>query len=193
MDDVTFQWEQNPSTTVELIQKGAHFLSMDDALSFAGKSGFTLQHYRANTIEPMLTFNQAKPVRQGRGAQGVPSTRSSLSSHTRVLTTVMRSRRRRLAPWNPYVLKSLPIYKQGYLGKAKTMSSAGVDPATLRRSYAAAGYADLVAGHDSSIVPGPDHIRSLKIASSSAGYCRPWPTVVMHQLWRRAGTTAILA
>ncbi len=151
IDNVTVQWETDPSTTVELIQKGAaNFsteMSIDNALSFAGKSGFTLQHYRANTIDPMLTFNQAKPpfdkveVRKAfQYAFDYQAMREYFHGYAQPTSGV-------LPPWNPYVLKSLPIYKQD-LGKAKTMlSSAGVDPASIKATcYTAAGYADLVAG-----------------------------------------------
>ena len=151
IDNVTVQWETDPSTTVELIAKGtANFsteMSIDNALSFAGKRGFTLQHYRANTIDPMLTFNQAKPpfdkveVRKAfQYAFDYQAMREYFHGYAQPTSGV-------LPPWNPYVLKSLPIYKQN-LSKARALlSSAGVDPASITATcYTAAGYADLVAG-----------------------------------------------
>jgi ABC-type transport system substrate-binding protein len=151
IDHVTVQWETDPATTVELIEKGAaNFsteMSIDNALSFAGKPGFTLQHYRANTIDPMLTFNQAKPpfdkveVRKAfQYAFDYQAMREYFHGYAQATSGV-------LPPWNPYALKSLPIYKQD-LGKAKALlSSAGVDPASIKATcYTAAGYADLVAG-----------------------------------------------
>lgn len=151
IDNVTVQWETDPSTTVELIAKGAaNFsteMSIDNALSFAGKRGFTLQHYRANTIDPMLTFNQAKPpfdnveVRKAfQYAFDYEAMRKYFHGYAHPTSGVLPS-------WNPYVLKSLPIYKQD-LGKAKALlSKAGVDPAAINATcYTAAGYADLAAG-----------------------------------------------
>lgn len=151
IDNVTVQWETDPSTTVELIEKGsANFsteMSIDNALSFAGKPGFTLQRFRANTIDPMLTFNQAKPpfdkveVRKAfQYAFDYDAMREYFHGNAQPTSGV-------LPPWNPYVLNSLPIYKQD-LGKAKALlASASVDPASITATcYTAAGYADLVAG-----------------------------------------------
>jgi peptide/nickel transport system substrate-binding protein len=151
IDNVTVSWESDPSTTVELIAKGAaNFsteMSLSNALSFADKPGFTLKQYRANTIDPMLTFNQAKPpfdkveVRQAfQYAFDYDAMREYFHGYAKPTSGVLPS-------WNPYVLNSLPIYKQDLVKAKALLSSAGVDPASITATcYTAAGYADLVAG-----------------------------------------------
>ena len=151
IDTVTVQWETDPATSVELIEKGVANFSTEwtvgNALSLAGHPGFTLTRYKADTIDPMLTFNQAKPpfdkveVRRAfQYAFDYDAMREYFHGYADATSGV-------LPPWNTYALKSLPIYKQD-LGKAKALlSSAGVDPATLTPTcYTAAGYPDLVAG-----------------------------------------------
>ena len=65
IDNVTVQWESSPSTTVQLIEKGAaNFAtewSIDNALSVGKHPGFTLKRYRAYNTDPVIAFNQAKP------------------------------------------------------------------------------------------------------------------------------------
>lgn len=151
IDNVTVQWESSPSTTVELIQNGtANFAtewSIDNALSVGQQSGFTLKRYRAYNTDPMIAFNQAKPpfnikeVRQAfQYAFDYDAMRSYFRGYALQTTGV-------LPPFNPYALKSLPVYKQD-LAKAKTLlAQAGVHPASITSTcYSAAGYPDLVAG-----------------------------------------------
>src|SRR6185369_3156919 len=65
IDNVTVQGESSPSTSVQLIEKGAaNFateLSIDNALSVGQQPGFTLKRYRAYNTDPVIAFNQAKP------------------------------------------------------------------------------------------------------------------------------------
>jgi peptide/nickel transport system substrate-binding protein len=151
IDHVTIQWETNPSTSVELIEKGAaNFAtewSIDNALSVSKLKGFTLKRYRADNTDPMIAFNQSKPpfdkleVRQ---AVQLAFDYSAMRDYFRgyALPTVGV-----LPSFNPYVLKSLPQYAQN-LPKAKALlAKAGVKPSEITGTcYTAAGYPDLVAG-----------------------------------------------
>jgi peptide/nickel transport system substrate-binding protein len=151
IDNVTVQWESSPSTTVELIEKGtANFAtewSIDNALSVGQLPGFTLKRYRAYNTDPMIAFNQKKPpfdkleVRQAfQYAFDYTAMRSYFRGYALPTTGVLPS-------FNPYALKSLPVYKQD-LAKAKSLlAQAGVDPSSITATcYSAAGYPDLVAG-----------------------------------------------
>ncbi len=151
IDNVTVQWESSPSTTVELIEKGAaNFAtewSIDNALSVGKLSGFTLKRYRAYNTDPVIAFNQAKPpfdkkeVRQAfQYAFDYNAMRSYYQGYALPTSGVLPS-------FNPYALKSLPVYKQD-LGKAKSLlAQAGVSPSSITSTcYSAAGYPDLVAG-----------------------------------------------
>jgi peptide/nickel transport system substrate-binding protein len=151
IDDVTVQWESSPSTTVELIEKGtANFAtewSIDNALSVGQQPGFTLKRYRAYNTDPVIAFNQAKPpfdkkeVRQAfQYAFDYSAMRAYFRGYAVPTSGVLPS-------FNPYALKSLPVYKQD-LGKAKSLlAQAGVSPADITSTcYSAAGYPDLVAG-----------------------------------------------
>lgn len=151
IDNVTVQWESSPSTTVELIEKGsANFAtewSVDNALSVGQLPGFTIKRYRAYNTDPMIAFNQAKPpfdkkeVRQAfQYAFDYDAMRSYFRGYALPTSGVLPS-------FNPYALKSLPVYKQD-LGKAKSLlAQAGVSPSSITSTcYSAAGYPDLVAG-----------------------------------------------
>jgi peptide/nickel transport system substrate-binding protein len=151
IDNVTVQWESSPSTTVELIEKGAaNFAtewSIDNALSVGKLPGFNLKRYRAYNTDPMIAFNQAKPpydnklVRQAfQYAFDYKAMRAYFQNYALPTHGVLPS-------FNPYALKSLPEYKQD-IPKAKALlARSGVSPSSITSlCYSAAGYPDLVAG-----------------------------------------------
>jgi peptide/nickel transport system substrate-binding protein len=151
IDNVTVQWESSPSTSVQLIEKGAaNFAtewSIDNALSVGQQPGFTLKRYRAYNTDPVIAFNQAKPpfdkleVRQAfQYAFDYKAMRSYFHNNAQPTHGVLPS-------FNPYALKSLPEYSQD-LSKAKALlAKAGVAPSSISATcYSAAGYPDLVAG-----------------------------------------------
>jgi peptide/nickel transport system substrate-binding protein len=151
IDNVTVQWESSPSTTVELIEKGAaNFAtewSIDNALSVGKQPGFTLKRYQAYNTDPMIAFNQAKPpynnklVRQAfQYAFDYKAMRAYFQNYALPTHGVLPS-------FNPYALKSLPEYKQD-IPKAKALlARSGVSPSSITSlCYSAAGYPDLVAG-----------------------------------------------
>jgi peptide/nickel transport system substrate-binding protein len=148
---VTIQWETNPSTSVELISKGAaNFAtewSVENAISVAKLKGFTLQRFKADNTDPMIAFNQSKPpfdklaVRQAvQLAFDYNAMRAYFRNYAKPTVGVLPS-------FNNYVLKSLPEYATN-LAKAKALlAKAGVQASEITGTcYAAAGYPDLVAG-----------------------------------------------
>jgi peptide/nickel transport system substrate-binding protein len=151
IDLVTIQWESDPSTSVELIEKGvANFAtewSIDNALSVSKLKGFTLQRYKADNTDPMICFNQSKPpydkveVRQAlQYAFDYNAMHEYFRNYAQPTVGVFPA-------FNPYVLKSLPKYEQN-LSKAKALlAKAGVSPSQIiGMCYAAGGYPDLEAG-----------------------------------------------
>jgi peptide/nickel transport system substrate-binding protein len=151
IDRVVVQWESDPGTSAELIESGtANFAtewSIDNALTVGKRRGFTLRTYKAYNTDPMIAFNQAihpfniKEVRQAfQYAFDYPAMRAYFRGYSALTTGVIPS-------FNPYALKTLPVYTQD-LGKAKSLlAQAKIDPGTLTPTcYTAAGYPDLVAG-----------------------------------------------
>lgn len=151
IDNVTVQWESSPSTTVELIEKGAaNFAtewSIDNALSVGKQPGFTLKRYQAYNTDPMIAFNQAKPpynnklVRQAfQYAFDYKAMRAYFQNYALPTHGVLPS-------FNPYALKSLPEYKQDIPKAKQLLAKSGVSPSSITSlCYSAAGYPDLVAG-----------------------------------------------
>lgn len=151
IDELTIQWESDPSTRTELIESGvANFStewSIDDALTVGNKSGFTLHKYKAYNTDPMIAFNQAKPPMHILEVRQAFQYAFDYAAMRRYFRNFAQPTSGVLPPFAPYALPGLPEYKQD-IPKAKALlAKSGVDVASLNlTSYQAGGYPDLIAG-----------------------------------------------
>lgn len=151
IDNVTIQWESNPSTSVELISNGsANFAtewSITNALTVGKLPGFTLKRYRAQNTDPLIAFNQDKPPFDKLAVRKAVQLAFDYKAMREYFQNFAIPTVGVLPSFNPHVLKSLPQYTQNLSQAKATLSKAGISPSEITGTcYAAAGYPDLMAG-----------------------------------------------